>query len=773
VNVGRVLHGKTLVLQIDGGGKQTVTFQGDPVISEAVAGIFPYTGTITMTVNGTAGIIANVVAAANLAGLVAQINADTDVVALGVGNLAFASDANGNAGATHLGLVVGGNPAVAVANSSVIVTAESGGVLFLGLSCPYQQLLATGGAGPRDPVETQINNVLGATIASITAGNLVKLTCSTSGYESKIEIHTESTGIGASPNGLGMTAGSYYGTAFSVRPGDAVYGDSAFLGYVSEVHPGAVSGRVKLDREVALTATWASWYIIAKNLDTVAPAQWGVSVPTPDLRIDTSGDVWIKHDILRGSDGNPIVTAAVGCYAMFNALRLDVTPDATNPSTYGFDSYNELEASMPPVTPENPLAYGIYVAMLNAPDTRIYGLGVSEVSDDKPNGTVTAYTEALDLLEGKEVYAIAPMCSDLDVATIMQTHVDAMSEPEMGGERICAFHLAVPTRKVDTIVVSGNDGDSIGAVPTTFDTKIPTLTAALIALGINPADIKVSDGVFLDIAEDAYNWNIKGAITGGTVVPINTAFLASENTDGFYAESVLFPVVISETFSVKVRGAAISDKDDVVETVYARGTAFADRRMWMLFLNELYATVDGVEQTIDGFYACAAKAGQVAGLDPDTPLTKRSMAGFNRVTGTTGVYTRRQLNQMAAGGADIIIQAGEDTGPVYSRHQVTTDGTSWKTQEQSVVKAVDFCAKFYRASLRKYIGLNNITQSFLDGLSVICEGLSTWLTDDKRVVNTAKVTSLTQSTTNPTRATAKVYLGPKAPLNGIDLELII
>jgi len=778
VSTGKALHGKTLVLQVDGSGKQTVTLCGDPVISTDSTGpawTFPHTSNITISVNGSSQICA-VAGAADIAAIISQLNVASQ--AWWSVNIAFRSDASGNVApaGNYIGLVYGADPTAAAAanpNNAIRVTLDSLNEAFLNAHVTaYTQLLATGGAGPRVAIETQINNVLGASIASITGANLVKLTSTTSGYESKIELHTESTGLVASPNGLGMTAGAYYGTAFNVRQGDALYADNALLGYVIETHPGAVSGYVKLDREVATTATYTTWYIIAKNLDAVSSTQWGVTVPTPDLMVDTNGDVWIKHDILRDSLGQPIVTVAVNLYLMFNALRTDVTSQATNPTTYGFDSYDALEAALPPVSPENPLAYGLYIAMLNAPDTRIYGLGVHEVSADKPDGTITGFASALDFLESKEVYGIAPMCSDLDVATIMQTHVDAMSDPDMGGERICAFHLAVPTRKVDEIVVSGNDGDTVPTT-TTFDTKIPTLTAALQALGIDPTAIAVSDGVFLDVAYDAYRWNITGAILGGTIVQTNIVFAAGENDDSFYATGTFPAALVSESFSVKVRGATISDKDDEVTTVYNRGTSFFDRRMWMLYLNQLYATVDGVEQAVDGFYACAAKVGQVAGLDPDTPLTKRTMAGFTRVTGTSDRYTRRQMNQMAAGGADIIIQAGEDTGPVYSRHQVTTDSTSWKTREQSVVKVVDFCAKFYRAGLRRYIGRNNITQAFLDGLSMISEGLSLWLTDEKKAVNTARINSLEQSATDPTRARGTCYLGVKSPLNGIDLELVI
>jgi len=769
------VHGKTLIMQVDGSGKQTTTFVGDPVVSLDSAGwtFFPaHTSTLKFTLDGQ--LITVVFNAADLLAVISAVNVASQA-ALGI-DVAFQSDANGNydiAGA-YLGLVYGGSPTAAEAASaqhSVIVTEDSGvhaNEMFGSVEPAVPggtevQLLQPNGAGPRDAPWAQINNIWGS-LASLNVGDL-NIDSTDSGYESKIEIDSNSTALTA----LGLTAGSYYGTPFVTRVGDYLYGDGTLVGMITEVHAGSTQGRLKLDREIALTYTATAWYIISKNLDTVSSAQYGVSVPTPDLLIDTNGDAWIKHDFLRDTTGTAVGTAAVNMYCMYNALRLDVSPAADSPALLSFDDTDALEAALGPITPDNPLAYGLYVALQTAPGMRVYGVGLDETSADAPYGTDDAFSSAFDFLESREVYGLAPMTDEASVATLLNTHVLAMSATAEKMERIGVFYLGLPTRKVDTILVSGTDGDTVSGPK--LDTKIANLTSALLAAGIDPTDVTVADGVFVDIGTDAKNWNVKGAVTSGTQLPINTTFAAGENDDAFYS-TTSFPVVVSDTFSVKIRGAAVASLDDEVATVYYRGKSYNTRRMWMIQCNALRASVDGVDSLVAGFYGCAAKVAQVAGLNPALPLSRRPMGVFTGVTGTSDRYKPSQLRQMAAGGADLLI-AESDSGPVFSRRQVTTDTTTIEAREQSIVKAVDFVSKFLRVGITAYVGMDNITQTYLDSLSTVTSALCRWLIEVGKVVGNIQVSSLLQDADEPDAIVATVPVDVLYPANKVKLTLII
>jgi hypothetical protein len=169
---------------------------------------------------------------------------------------------------------------------------------------------------------------------------------------------------------------------------------------------------------------------------------------------------------------------------------------------------------------------------------------------------------------------------------------------------------------------------------------------------------------------------------------------------------------------------------------------------------------------------CAAKAGQVAGLPPATPLTNYPIAGFTRVTGTNDRYDTQQLNQMAAGGADLIVQVAEGA-PLKSRMQVTTNLTSIEQREQSIIKALDFTAKFYRTGLSSFIGRYNISDAFIDTIGAVGEGLSAWLVETGKVLRGAKISSLLQSESSPDRLLLDVNTEVFYPCNTIQITLLI
>src|SRR6202042_2112096 len=103
---------------------------------------------------------------------------------------------------------------------------------------------------------------------------------------------------------------------------------------------------------------------------------------------------------------------------------------------------------------------------------------------------------------------------------------------------------------------------------------------------------------------------------------IRTSFLAGENDDGYYSTSAFNvppnpSVLIDETFALRVRGAALvlpdgtPDKDNIALTLQQQAQAILNRRFWSIVPDTCAATLDGVEQVIDGFYLCSAIAGMI------------------------------------------------------------------------------------------------------------------------------------------------------------------
>lgn len=768
------VHNLPLAIELDGGGRQVITLQGKPLVSTDSTG-WTFGAThdcvLPLSVNGVAFSVT--ISETSLALIIAAINVDSQT-AVGY-DIAYEADATGAAAAGgYLGLFVGADPTVPIPATEVQVTGATTGThageMFA--AAAYQSNDDDGLGAAIPSIQAQINDAMNETIATVSGTDLV-LTSNTIGHDSKIKIvptPDSSTILLAS---LGLTAGDYHGVSFKVRAGDEVYGDNTLLGTVSEIHPGGTQGRLRLNPEVSTTASWSSWYIVAQNLED-ENADWGSLVPYPDFYLDTAGDAHIKHDFLRDNLGAPLM-GAVGLYLTYQAVRKDVTSEATTgtPSLVVFEDVDELEEAIGPIQPSNPLAYGIFQAMSNAANTQIAGLGIAETSSGEPYGTLTAWGKAFDFLSTEEVYAIAIMDDNPLVHQFAKVHVEAMSAPAQKAERVAIINQDRPVREYDSIAVSGSDGESTAAAK--FDTKQTALTSQLQSLGLDPASLTAADGVFLDVESDNYFWNIT-SIETGTVVVINQVFGPGENDDLFYEETATPPSsLLNETFSVKVRGADIADstagRNVEVATYVNIGQGYSTRRVWHLISNGAYASVNGVISLVEGFFLCAAKAGQVAGNLPSAPLTNFGISGFTGVTGTNDRYTETQMNQIAFGGNDIIVQPGAGA-PLVSRHQLTTNMASIEVREQSIVKAVDFCAKFIRGGLRNFIGKFNITETFLDTLSAVVQGQIRYLIDNG-VIAAGDLNNIIQDTTNPDTVLVDVTIEVLYPCNYIRVTLII
>ena len=409
------------------------------------------------------------------------------------------------------------------------------------------------------------------------------------------------------------------------------------------------------------------------------------------------------------------------------------------------------------------------------------GLGVDAVSASEPYGTVDAFSRAAGYLEAFEVYGLAPLTHDESVNQIFTAHVTAMSAPESKGERMVVINPSRPTSKLDTLVSSGSDGNTIGATGLQFDTGIGNLSALLLAQGIDPTTtIPVSKGLFLNIQSDILNYSI--ASISGSVVTIRITFSPGENDDGFYSttdlnDPPLPSALIQEAFALRIRGAALvltdgsPDKDGIADTYAGLGRTRLNRRVIQTVPDKVKAVVDGLEQLIEGFYASAGIVGLIGQQPPQQSFTNFPMTGYTGVSGTSDFFTEKQMNRMAAGGNYILVQ-DVPGAPVISRMALTTDMTSIETRTDSILKVVDFSAKFYRTGLKNFIGRFNITQGFLDSLGHVLEGLSSFLREHGVLIG-ATIDNIIQDENAPDTVLIDIVLDVPYPCNYIRLTLTI
>ena len=512
-------------------------------------------------------------------------------------------------------------------------------------------------------------------------------------------------------------------------------------------------------------------------------ADLGNGRPAPDLAIDVSGDVVLQgqllFDPLTGVPYNPGFAPVVVAY---KGLRLDLSPDAADPSLLVIDDVTTLEAAADPISTDNPGALMTFLSLINAPSVSVAAIGVPEVSADAPDGTPLGYAKCAEFLENEEVYALATASQIGTVHQTFLTHVNSMSEPEQKGERIYFFNPVIPDRANPTLVGSGTDANSTATEnQVTLEVNI---APALIALGIdpnsdlNPATGEIENEVYLDIAGDDNLYLVK-SVTAGTTLLLRTVFASGVGNDDAFFTSDTFPSgVISDDWSVKLRGSALviagttdPDRNAIAETVQGAAAAYGFRRGFYTFPDQCGINVTGLEQLVEGYYASACIVGMVGEQPPQQGFTNFPITGLTRVIGSNSMFTNGQLDVMAGGGVYILVQDNPN-GPVSCRHQLSTDLTSIETRELNITKVVDYTAKFMRAGLRNFIGRSNITQPFLDQLSTVVSGQLDFLTSNGVLIG-ADINNIIQDADAPDTILIDVTLDVPFPCNYIRLTLVI
>ena len=469
----------------------------------------------------------------------------------------------------------------------------------------------------------------------------------------------------------------------------------------------------------------------------------------------------------------PTATAANSMLLIYKGLRLDVTPKATSPGLLTYEGTTEIAAALKPITSDNPLGLGLHFASLNAPGVSVSGLGVDAVSSPFPGGTEGAHSRAATFVEAHEIYAIAPLSQEKEIHDLWRTHVYNMSQPDESGERIVFINPKMPVEKLPKLVASGTDGDYV--TTNTFDTKVTGLSQALLAAGVDPNNIQASDGVYLDISLDTKKYNISGL--NGTQVTIRTTFSPGENDDAYYSAVNLPITLISETFSLNVRGAKLLDTNGLPDYL-ARAKAYVDlaktykyRRVTLVAPEACAASIGGTEQQLEGYYLCAALSGMTGQQPPQQGFTNFPITGFTRVIGSNDKFSKKQLNIGAGGGVFWVVQ-DQAGSAVYGRHQLTTDTSTIEKRELSINRVVDYVSKFMRIGLRTFIGRFNITQSFLDTISAVIKGQLLFLADAGIIIG-GEVVHIKQDPTNPDTLLVQVLLDVPYPCNYIKLTLVV
>lgn len=379
----------------------------------------------------------------------------------------------------------------------------------------------------------------------------------------------------------------------------------------------------------------------------------------------------------------------------------------------------------------NPLGYGTLVAMFNS-GSKMNTFGHSRL----PASTAKKVSDNLDELDLKDIYAIAGMDQD-SVMTAYGTHVAAQSVSTAKHERIAFIN---PPRSTE--IVEGLTSTTRGESAVDIQQANATLFNKRV-FSIHP-----DRGYVL---ESRHVSTLKSGWIVASFASTSSGTIASGIND------------------VPLLNGQIITSDG---TKYPSGTKIT-AAIW----NKLVADGWGEQGEVNvyvpvpGYYACAAAAGAVIGTPVEQPLTYFALGGIDRLYGSTDMFSEANLNTMAEGGTFILVQDSIN-GPVYVRHQLSTDVSTIERKELSITKQVDYAAKYMRKTLTKYAGKYNITPNFIKLVTANLNGVGNELVADGKLA-AVKVLSVYQDSISPDTVRAEVEITVKYPANYIKIRLVV
>lgn len=371
------------------------------------------------------------------------------------------------------------------------------------------------------------------------------------------------------------------------------------------------------------------------------------------------------------------VVVAASVNIAYSAMRVDLSS-----VIHDVNNVDELEGILGAPSDRNPLSLGVQLALVNTVG-RILAIAVA--SDD-----LQGYQDALDLAEGRRIYAMVPMTQDVAILTTVQQHVQQMSTPEMAGWRVSVVNSAIPTTQnigsYSATNVNANGGLN----------AITNVNGAYI-LNVSNATF-MSDGVS---AGDIVNVTAATGITAPATIKVRAVL----NNQQVQLDTTSTATAVSYYVSRNLT------KSQQADHVVGMCRTFGSNRV-MYVPQGAGVTVNGVVKYLPGYYLCCALAGLISGLPVQQSLTNVGLAGVSDVKFGNFYFTRPQLGNMAAAGACLVVQESQGYIP-YVRHSLTTDMTTLYYREIQQVKNLDFLAYYFYDILKGFIGRYNITPDTL------------------------------------------------------------
>ncbi len=516
------------------------------------------------------------------------------------------------------------------------------------------------------------------------------------------------------------------------------------------------------------TTGWSSVYI-----NEIRLVKSGVAIPE---LVDSNGTSvnWVAtQDGITLSAGITVVTPETTISSVAQALpvasanvlvqRRDLVATYTT-SVQSVTSTGQVSAKLGTIHPDNPLAKGVYNAVLNSADTVVYFVAVA--TDD-----LAGYNKALELArKDNKYYGIVPLSYDTTIQQAVYAHVIAMSDSKQAKWRVA--WLAAPVKDSDTILNLKTDSTAWKAYVTanpsggaynyvTIGSKVsgtntPDTAAALLTLGVRAGDILNYNYRYDAAGNVAYDSvKITDVLSQNTFV-VETAWTAAQSTP--------FKVTITRNYTSSEKASN-----------YASLAAGYDQRRVRLVFPDTYKSGSVTE---NGYLLAASLAGLRSGVVPHQSLTNIEVLGPTDLSRVISDFTEDDLDTIAQEGVWIVTQTTVNA-PAYTRHQLTTDSTSLNFSEDSITANVDSISYGLQKALAPYVGVYNINAgSLLKVRAAIDNELSyrmtaTYTERAGTQLNGYEIKKVAQDTTFKDKVLVEIGIDVPEPMNYITITLLV
>lgn len=362
----------------------------------------------------------------------------------------------------------------------------------------------------------------------------------------------------------------------------------------------------------------------------------------------------------------------------------------------GLSDVSQLDDIPGPLTPDNPLKWGMFLALTNSNGEVVFCTAISNPS------SLDSWQDLFDLLlSSDELYGLVPLTRDPAVLALYAAHVNSTSDPLTGLWRSAWFSL--PSFPEKPLVHAGTELTGY-ATPTTSDGE--TALATFSEFG--------SSGQFtvLQVPENNAKFISNNVQVGDTV----RGLYVGDGFDGMTYSTFTVAAIISESELRLSSGPAtaqpvptkievwrtLSLTEEANEIAAVAGT-YGSRRIRATVPD----MIESAGSSIDGWFLNCALAALASAVLPQQGLTNVTLSGFSSATRATR-FSRNQLNSMAGSGVWIVTQA--TSGEIFTRHAVTTGNyADINEREESITRNLDSISYRFKDFLAPFIGVTNVT----------------------------------------------------------------